>query len=76
VIRDNETVDVVGSNAKMNEFCAIMVRYIDGEIAKRKKVEGKNMNKSGTKIESLDEIKKIELDIMISFDRFYKEHDI
>jgi lipopolysaccharide cholinephosphotransferase len=34
------------------------------------------MSKSGTKIESLDEIKKIELDIMISFDRFCKEHDI
>jgi lipopolysaccharide cholinephosphotransferase len=34
------------------------------------------MSKSGTKIESLDEIKKIELDIMISFDRFCKEHGI
>ena len=39
-IRDEETVDGVGSNAKMNEFCAAMgicnLRHIDDEIAKRK----------------------------------------
>ena len=41
-IRDEETVDGVGTNAKMNEFCAAMgicnLRHIKEEIAKRKKV--------------------------------------
>ena len=37
-----ETVEYVGGNAKMNEFCAAMgicnLRHLDGEIAKRKRV--------------------------------------
>lgn len=41
-IRGPETVDGVGANAKMNEFCAAMglcnLRHVDNEIAKRKKV--------------------------------------
>ena len=41
-IRGPETVDAVGANAKMNEFCAAMgicnLRHLDDEIAKRKKV--------------------------------------
>lgn len=41
-IRDEETVDGIGANAKMNEFCAAMglcnLRHIDSEILKRKKV--------------------------------------
>ena len=41
-IRGPETVDGVGANAKMNEFCAAMgicnLRHVDEEIAKRKKV--------------------------------------
>lgn len=41
-IRDENTVDGVGANAKMNEFCAAMglcnLRYIEGDIAKRKKI--------------------------------------
>ncbi len=41
-ISSPETVDSVGANAKMNEFCAAMglcnLRYVDGEIAKRKAV--------------------------------------
>jgi len=41
-IKDAETIDVVGSNAKMNEFVAAMglctLRHVDEEIAKRKKV--------------------------------------
>lgn len=41
-IKDAETIDGVGSNAKMNEFVAAMglctLRHIDKEIAKRKKV--------------------------------------
>jgi len=41
-IRDEETVDAVGANAKMNEFCAAMglcnLRHIENEIAKRKKL--------------------------------------
>ncbi len=39
-IRDAETVEAVGANAKMNEFCAAMglcnLRHVDEEIAKRK----------------------------------------
>lgn len=41
-IKDTETIDGIGSNAKMNEFVAAMglctLRHIDGEIAKRKAV--------------------------------------
>ena len=41
-IRDQETVESVGANAKMNEFQAAMgicnLRHVDDEIAKRKKV--------------------------------------
>ena len=41
-IRGPETVDFVGANAKMNEFQAAMglcnLRYIDGEIERRKQV--------------------------------------
>ena len=41
-IKDAETIDGVGSNAKMNEFVAAMglcsLRHIDGEIVKRKAV--------------------------------------
>ena len=41
-IRDPETVNCVGANAKMNEFCAAMgicnLRHIKEEIEKRKKV--------------------------------------
>ena len=40
-----ETVESVGANAKMNEFCAAMglcnLRHVDGEIAKRKVVHEK-----------------------------------
>lgn len=41
-IRDEETVDGIGANAKMNEFCAAMglcnLRHINKEIEKRKAV--------------------------------------
>lgn len=41
-IRDEENVDGIGANAKMNEFCAAMgicnLRHIDTEIEKRKKI--------------------------------------
>lgn len=41
-IKDAETIDGVGSNAKMNEFVAAMglctLRHVDKEIAKRKRV--------------------------------------
>ncbi|MCM1170939.1 MAG: DegT/DnrJ/EryC1/StrS family aminotransferase [Clostridium sp.] len=41
-IRDEETVDGIGANAKMNEFCAAMgvcnLRHIDEEIEKRRLV--------------------------------------
>lgn len=39
-IRNEEVVDGIGANAKMNEFCAVMglcnLRYVDGEIEKRR----------------------------------------
>ena len=39
-IRNEDTVDAVGANAKMNEFCAAMglcnLRHVNGEIQKRK----------------------------------------
>lgn len=42
-ITSPEDVEYVGGNAKMNEFCAAMgvcnLRHLDGEIAKRAKVE-------------------------------------
>ncbi len=41
-IKDTETVDGVGANAKMNEFCAAMglcnLNHIESEISKRKQV--------------------------------------
>ena len=41
-IRDEEHVDAVGANAKMNEFCAAMglcnLRHVDEDIAKRKEI--------------------------------------
>ena len=41
-IKNQECVDGVGANAKMNEFCAAMgicnLRHVDEEIAKRKRV--------------------------------------
>lgn len=41
-IKDEDTIDGIGANAKMNEFCAAMgicnLRHIDEEIEKRKKV--------------------------------------
>jgi dTDP-4-amino-4,6-dideoxygalactose transaminase len=42
-IKNEETVDGVGANAKMNEFCAAMglcnLRHVDSELAKRRKVD-------------------------------------
>lgn len=41
-IKDEETIDGIGANAKMNEFCAVMglcnLRHVDEEIGKRKLV--------------------------------------
>lgn len=41
-IKDEETVDMVGANAKMNEFCAAMgicnLRHLREEIEKRKRI--------------------------------------
>ena len=41
-IRNEDTVDAVGANAKMNEFCAAMglcnLRHLDDEIQKRRKI--------------------------------------
>ena len=39
-IKDEEVVDGIGANAKMNEFCAVMgllnLKYVDAEIEKRR----------------------------------------
>jgi dTDP-4-amino-4,6-dideoxygalactose transaminase len=44
-IKNEETVDGVGANAKMNEFCAAMglcnLRHVDSELAKRQKVDSR-----------------------------------
>ena len=41
-IKDEETIDGIGANAKMNEFCAVMglcnLKHVDSEIARRKLV--------------------------------------
>ncbi len=48
-IRNEEVVDGIGSNAKMNEFQAAMgvcnLRHIDSEIEKRKKVVSQYLNR-------------------------------
>jgi dTDP-4-amino-4,6-dideoxygalactose transaminase len=48
-ISSPETVDYVGTNAKMNEFCAAMglcnLRHVDEEIAKRKAVVERYRNR-------------------------------
>lgn len=53
-IKDQETVEGVGANAKMNEFCAAMglcnLRHVDEEIEKRRKVvERYRMHLEGVK---------------------------
>ena len=61
-IHDAETVAAVGSNAKMNEFCAAMgicnLRHIEEEITKRKKVDElyreRLSNISGIKLSLMD----------------------
>lgn len=57
-IRGPETVDGIGANAKMNEFCAAMgicnLRHVDDEIAKRKIVVERY-------VERLDKIDGIQL---------------
>lgn len=53
-IRDEETVDGIGANAKMNEFCAAMglcnLRHVDGEIEKRRRI----VERYREKLESVD----------------------
>lgn len=50
-IRGSETVDAVGANAKMNEFCAAMgicnLRHVDEEIAKRGKAVARYRERLG-----------------------------
>ena len=50
-IRGPETVDGVGANAKMNEFCAAMglcnLRHISEEVKKREKVYARYMERLG-----------------------------
>ena len=53
-IKDEEVVDGIGANAKMNEFCAAMglcnLNHVDEEIAKRQKVHDRyRQNLSGEK---------------------------
>lgn len=50
-IKDQETIDGIGANAKMNEFCAAMgicnLRHVDEEIAKRAKVVARYRERLG-----------------------------
>lgn len=53
-IKDEEVIDGIGANAKMNEFCAVMglcnLKHVDEEIAKRKcVVERYRKNLAGVK---------------------------
>lgn len=62
-IKDQETVDGIGSNAKLNEFCAAMglcnMKHIEQEIAKRKAVvERYNQNLAGIKGIKLNQLQK------------------
>lgn len=62
-IRDEETIDSVGSNAKMNEFQAVMglcnLRHLAGEIEKRRKVvERYHANLDGVKGLKLNKIRE------------------
>ena len=62
-IKDPETVDGVGANAKMNEFCAAMgicnLKHIEKEIAKRKTiVETYNARLSGIEGIQLNPVQK------------------
>ena len=56
-IRDPETVDSIGANAKMNEFCAAMgicnLRHIDEEIEKRRIVTERYRYHLGKKAEGI-----------------------
>lgn len=61
-IRDPETVDGVGANAKMNEFCAAMglcnLRHIEDEIEKRKRIYNRYLwNLDGVRGGKLNKIK-------------------
>ena len=59
-IRDAETVDGIGANAKMNEFCAAMglcnLRHIDEEIRKRERVA----NRYFDRLNGIHEIKIVQ----------------
>jgi dTDP-4-amino-4,6-dideoxygalactose transaminase len=62
-IRGPETVDGIGANAKMNEFCAAMglcnIRHVDEEIKKRKAVYERYLsNLEGTDGIQLNHIQK------------------
>lgn len=71
-IHGPESVQNVGANAKMNEFCAAMglcnLRHVDTEIAKRKKVVEEYRNK----LEGVDGIKlnSIQPDVKPNFAYF------
>lgn len=60
-IKNEETVDGIGTNAKLNEFCAAMglcnLRHVDEEIFKRKKVADRYR-------EQLDKVAGIRLNIV------------
>lgn len=71
-IRDQETVENVGANAKMNEFSAAMgicnLRYVDQEIAKRAQV----VKRYRQHLENLDGIKlnAIQSDVVANYAYF------
>lgn len=71
-IASEEKIDTVGSNAKMNEFCAAMglcnLKHIDQEIAKRKEV----VNRYREHLNNIDGIKllPIQKDVVPNYSYF------
>ena len=69
---NGEDVDIVGTNAKMNEFCAAMglcnLRHIDEEIAKREKVYNRYLER----LSNVDgiEVSKIQEDVTPNYAYF------
>ena len=71
-IRGPETVDGIGANAKMNEFCAAMgicnLRHVDDEIEKRSKVVERYMERL-SKVEGI-QLNPIQKDVKPNYAYF------
>ena len=69
---NGENVDLVGTNAKMNEFCAAMgicnLRHLDEEIEKRKKVYNRYLERLSS-VNGI-EVSEIQQDVMPNYAYF------